>query len=44
MSYKSIKIEQSVYDKLSKAGSLGTTYSQVIDNALEVYLKQGVRK
>ncbi len=44
MSYKSIKVEQSVYDKLSKAGSLGTTYSEVIDNALTLYLKQAGKK
>jgi predicted CopG family antitoxin len=44
MSYKSIKVEQSVYDKLSKAGSLGSTYSEVIDNALDVYLKQAARR
>lgn len=43
-SYKSIKVEQSVYDKLSKAGSLGTTFSEVIDTALTVYLKEAGRK
>lgn len=43
MYYMSIKIEEKVYDKLSRAGSLGSTYSEVMDAALSVYLKEGAK-
>ncbi len=39
MSYKSIKVEESVYERLSKLGSLNSTYSAVVSEALDAYSK-----
>ena len=44
LSYKSIKVEQSVYHKLSEAGSLGSTYSEVIVAALTLHPKEGSKR